>query len=404
MRVDIYPEQRVILILLQLLVLGAWTAGTGYWFWLALGRPDSVRVALWVWCGLAGFCGSALLLQALVYFDQPLRRTAPALAALAAGGIVLLARRLWRRRSAHAHGWRAALPFGVAAFAAMVLHSVSVVPIGPTRFAGEAQIDQVNYVALAQFLTDEPFSTRMDDIGLRPWMMRALELKNDRITDTVTLGILARLTGTDTQAAWGTLCVYATGLLALALGAMWQVVLRLGGWMSACLGMAGAMLPVVTYIFLISFFSQLMTLFVFPALFAVCWPGALSRRNATILATILLGFLLGTYTDFWPIGLGVAGLLILGWSGGLVRSIASGVTVLLGSVLCVGGYAARLPDVFLHRSQAMANGAARMSGFAQDGISWRGWGRNFFEASPALAVGAGLAIVAGVALAFAGQP
>ena len=394
----------MILIVLQLLVLGAWTAGMGYWFWLALGRPDPLRQALWVWCGLAGFCSGALLLQGLVYFDQPLRRTAPALAVLALGGIALLARRLWQRRSEQGRIWRAVFPLGAAALAAMALHSISVVQIGPARFAGEAQIDQVNYVALAQFLAEEPFSTRMEDIGLRPWMMRALELKNDRITDTVTLGALARLTGMDAQAAWGTLCVYATGLLALALGAMWQGVLRLGGWSAALLGLAGSMLPIVTYIFLVSFFSQLMTLFVFPALFAVCWPGALSRRNAAIFAATFLGFLLGAYTDFWPIGVAIAGCLILGWSGGLIRSLVTIATVSVGSVIWVGAYASRLPEVFLHRSQGMANGATRMSGFAPDGISWRGWGHNFVEASPSLAVGAGLAIIVGLGLAFVRQP
>ena len=82
--------------LFQLAMLVVLAAGMGYWVWLWARQPAPLRAVTWLWCGLAGFSVALLLLQALVYVDWPLRKSAPLLGIVAAVGFALLGLRLVR--------------------------------------------------------------------------------------------------------------------------------------------------------------------------------------------------------------------------------------------------------------------------------------------------------------------
>jgi hypothetical protein len=384
------------MLVLQLMVLLVFLAGPGYAIWRWVRRPAPLRAATWVWCGLAGFCLAMLFLQALCYAGLPLRRTVAWAALAAAAGVVALLRHLWRQRREVRRHWREVACLLGAGLGAAAMQSASVATIGPDRFLGEAQVDHANYVFLAQFLIDEPHATTVRDIGLRPWLVRPVQMKEGKFTSVVPVAVAAVASGTDAQRAWGATGVFYCGLLALAVAGLWRVVLRLRPWQAAVLGLVGGVLPIVSYVFLIGFFAQLATLFVFPALIALAWPGAFPRRLALFLLIGILGFLAGAYTEFWPIGVGVAGMLLLGWRVEWKRKLLWGAALVAGSVVVTGAYAWRLPQNVLYLE---AIGPTKMSGFARDGISWRGIGRIFYHGDNGLMVAAGLMAVAGVVAA-----
>ena len=63
--------------------------------------------------------------------------------------------------------------------AAVILLTITfhgVVPIqqGLEWYYGKGYDDQLNYVLLAEFLKEEPYSTSPQDIGLRPWLVRPI--------------------------------------------------------------------------------------------------------------------------------------------------------------------------------------------------------------------------------------
>lgn len=390
--------------LLQLAMLAVLAAGMGYWIWVWARKPVPLRASTWLWCGLAGFSLSLLFLQALVYADWPLQKTVPLLWIIAGAGFALLILGVWRAR--HAVNGRKlreiCLILGAGAGAGLV-HSTSLIGIGSDRFVGQAQIDHVNYVMMAQFLADEPYSTELHNIGVRPWLWIPLQWKNARLTQCVVLGTVAVLSGSDAQRAWGATAIFFTILLAAALAALWRVA-GVAGWAAATLGLVGAATPVVTYIYLIGFFSQLTALFVFPALIAVCWAGALPCGLAAVLAASLLGFLAGTYTEFWLIGVAVMGGSMLLWPLKWGRRLVAVAAATAGSLLLTGVYALMAFEPLFRQLRGTYDWTKMLSGFAPGGIGWRGWGQNFVTGGSPWLEGAGLLVAGGMLLGLALQP
>lgn len=381
----------------ELMVLVGLTTGLGYWFWRLMRRPAPGRSLAWLWCGLAGFCLGMLCLQMLVYLDWPLRRTAPGLLLVALAGVVGLLFQL--RRGLGPTGprhWREVAWILGAGLVAGLGHSTSLIGIGSDRFLGHAQIDHVNYVITAQFLADEPFSTEVGDIRLRPWLWRPLELKNERITECVALGTVAILARTDAQRAWGSTAVFFTALLAIALAGMWRVAAGQGASTAALLGVVGALLPVITHVYLIGFFSQLVTLFVFPALIAICRAGALPRWTALAMAAVLLGFLAAAYNYFWLIGLSMAGGAVLLWPGRPVVRLARAAGLAIASLLLTTGYLLPLLADLVGIGGALHQNPDLLSGFVTEGVGWVGWGHNFIAGPPAWVSVVGVLVALGV--------
>ncbi|HTL66169.1 MAG TPA: hypothetical protein VL200_00770 [Lacunisphaera sp.] len=390
--------------LIQVAILAILAAGAGYWIWRAAKRPAPLRAATWLWCGLAGFGLLFLLLQALAYVDLPLRRTAQWAFAFALAGVVLLGRDAWRARRAifRRRRWEIGLVLGAGVGAGM-LHAASLMAIGSDRFIGFGQVDHVNYVTSAQFLADEPYSTDLPHIGLRPWLWMPLRWKQARLTQSVVLGSVAVLARTDAQRAWGATAVFFTGLLGASLAGMWRVTGR-RPWTAAALGFAGAAIPGVTYIYLIGFFSQLAVLFVFPALIATCWTGRLPRPVAAGLTACLLGYLAGTYPDFWLVAVPMVGGAMLLWPLGFWRRVTWAAATVLGSVVLTGIFASMILRPLFRQLDAKVNWTQLLSGFVPAGIGWRGWGWNFFTGSATWLAAAGMMVAAGMTIALVLEP
>ena len=368
--------------------------GFGYFLWLALGRPRPTRALTWLWCGLAGFCGQALFLQALIYLDLPLNLTAPwSLGVAALGSVALIVdlvrrgRTRWRSR-----GKEVGMILG-AGLAAGLVQATALVGIGSDRFIGTGQIDQLHYVMTTQFLVERPFSTEWADMGLHPWLYRPVDLKRNRITECVVLGETAIVSRTDSQRAWGATVVFFAGLLGVALAGAARVGLRMPLTWAACTGVVAAGLPAITTIQQSGFFSQLTVLFVFPALLAVCRPGALRPWPACVLAALLLGFLAGAYSEFFPLGAALAVLLLLAWPGWWVARLLRATLVVGAALVLVTQYLQFFFSFLLVQAQ-LALRREGLDGFAPDGGTWRGWGGYFSAGPPAWVIACGVVVVA----------
>jgi hypothetical protein len=267
--------------------------------WLAR-RGRAMRATDWLWCPFGGIAAVVCVLQPLVVFaDLPLRRTAPWL-----WGTVLL---LWAamltvpagRASIRAAPWRVLL----LALAAYLAEGSQVVRRGVAEYRGNLLSDQYNYVVLAQFLTDVPYSTNAEYAQEQPWTGLPIALKADRLGQSVFHGFLAVSAGRDCLDLF-----FPTALLspALIVPAMRLLLshFRLFGTAANASAVVAALLPGAASIVADCYLSH--ALFV-PILFAYTAAILKAARRPAMLgvAGILLASAFMVYTEFTPLLLGV---------------------------------------------------------------------------------------------------
>jgi hypothetical protein len=198
-----------------------------------------------------GIAALVLLLQNLLYFDLPLRRTTPWMWLL----IVLLWVPIWWRGQL-----RACLPplprlVTVAVLLVALLQGLGLAMLGVREYVGRAWSDQFNYTSIAQFLMDERFSTSLDDVGQRPWMIPAVCLKADRIGQSVLHGFLACSCRSDAKTMFEPTILLMPPLVVLAIfSACRQLGLRRST--AALTGILAGLLPSLALTHLESFLSQ----------------------------------------------------------------------------------------------------------------------------------------------------
>lgn len=362
---------------LQLAILTVTTAGSGFWIWWLAGRPRLGRNATWLWCGVAGYAVHTLLLQGLVYLNVPLRLSAPWAFGVAVAGALLGLVRGWRARRIFGIGRWSEIGFVIAAgLVGASWQGASLRGIGADRYVGRGTIDHVNYVLTAQFLVEQPYATGFRDVGLRPWLYKAIDAKDQRLTQCVALGAAAVVGRSDAQRAWGASALFFVALLGMAIAATARGVAGMAAPWAALTGAWAAATPAVATVLLNGFYSQLSTLWVFPALMAVGRAGALPQRAQVVVTGTLLAWLLGAYTEFFPLGLAAAALLFLRGNGAL-RTRIGRLAVVVG--ICAALTASYLPDGirFWVAQSGNAGKADYLAVWATEAGTWVGWGRNF---------------------------
>jgi hypothetical protein len=283
--------------------------------WLLNGRrpltpSDHVRAPF------LGLAVIVLILQNLVYLDVPLKQSAPFLWA------GLLALWLWLYRSGQLGACLQSCPRAVLAAALLVylVQGISLFRLGASAYVGRAHTDQYNYTCLAQFLMDEPYDTRPEDLGKRPYLIPAMVIKDDRIGQSVLHGFLAASCVEDARTLFEPTSLLSPALLVLAVFALGR---RLGLRPGYALGtgVVAGLLPAVTVIHLESFLSQALALPLLVFWFVLVDELAEEPCGRRLAApALVLTAALGIYTELWPVLLGSA-LLILGLAvRGLSRS------------------------------------------------------------------------------------
>ena len=154
----------------QLAVMLLTSAGWGYWVFRCAGGPPLRRPEDLLLCGITGLCACWLVLQNLAYLGVRLAWSAWLAAAIAVVGLVGIWRQVAVRSSRTSKSGGIGLaPAGIV-LVVFGFQASGVIFAGRGDYYGYARQDQVNYIQLAQFLIEKPFSTEIKDVGLHPWL------------------------------------------------------------------------------------------------------------------------------------------------------------------------------------------------------------------------------------------
>jgi hypothetical protein len=274
-----------------------------------------------VFCLLGGLFLAVLIGQNLVYLNIPVRISAWIVLAFALVQV-------WRCRCKLLAWTRACSSNGelrtlaLVVLLTMTFHGVVPVRQGLEWYYGKGHFDQINYVLLAEFLKDEPYSTGEQDIGLRPWLLRSVGyqvtaeqlgassgpglemfgLKKQRIGQSIVAADISVWSGADGKGSYAATMIFFLAVLPICL----YVFLRESGldcFMAGSGALLAAVLPALTRLSLDGFLSQVSILFVFPFFATMFRREELSARGFTLFFSLTLGYLIAAYSEIAPIGL-----------------------------------------------------------------------------------------------------
>jgi hypothetical protein len=302
----------------QIFVLFACSSGLGLVFRFLLPKELSLlhKVLL---SAVGGFSLVVLIAQNLVYLGVPVQISAWLLLGVA------LAQVWWCRRKFVVWGRAFCSNGDVRALAVVILLTVTFHGIVPVRqglgwYYGKGHFDQINYVLLAEFLKEEPYSTSQEEIGLRPWLvgtvgfhdptgqlssgagLETIGLKKVRIGQSIVTAEIGVWSWTDGKGSYAATVVFFLTLLAICVyGFLRQT--GIDRFLAGAGALLAAFLPVVTRLSLDGFLSQISVLFVFPLFGCLLRPHDLSARSFTLLFSLTLAYLISAYSEIAPIGL-----------------------------------------------------------------------------------------------------
>jgi hypothetical protein len=147
----------------------------------------------------------------------------------------------------------------------ITFHGIVPIRQGLGWYYGKGYSDQLNYVLLAEFLKEVPYSTSLQGIGLRPWLLgtvgfqdtagqlgvgsgpgvEMIGLKKERIGQSIITAEISAWSGTDGKGGYAATVIFFLTLLAVCL----YVSLRETGidrFMAGSGALLAAFLPVVT--------------------------------------------------------------------------------------------------------------------------------------------------------------
>ncbi len=249
---------------------------------------------------VGGLFLTVLIPQNLIYLGLPVRISAWFLVGLAALQFYL-ARREWG-------GWIRNLRrnadiqiLGVVVMLTVAFHSVVPIQQGIESYYGKAHPDQLNYVFLAEFLKEKPYSTDLQDIGHQPWLLMPERLKDERIGQSVITAEISVLSQTNAKSSYAATVIFFLLSLAICL----YVLLRDIGIdrLTAALGaFLPTILPAITRLTLDGFLSQTAVLFVFVFFANLLHRRELNARSFTLFFSLGLAYLIAAYSELAPFG------------------------------------------------------------------------------------------------------
>jgi hypothetical protein len=347
-----------------------------------------------------------LIPQNLVYLGLPVRISAWFILAAALGQIWLIRHQfLARLRIFSADADIQTL--SVVILLTLSFHGIVPIRQGLEWYYGKGYDDQINYVLLAEFLKEEPYSTSERDIGLRPWLVRPVGfrdsaeqlgispgpglqmvgLKNQRIGQSIVTAEISVWSGTDAKAGYAATVIFFLTLIAISL----YVFLREAGldhFVAASGALTGALLPAVTRLSLDGFLSQASILFIFPFFASLLRHQDLSARTFTLFFSVTLAYLVSAYSEMAPIGFCI---LLLGVIFVRRDKVRAKRLILMGAILLtalLNPYYLRNLVEFLAQQYLYAANGASMAHMAPHLGTVRGWSELIFGAirHPSLAL------------------
>jgi hypothetical protein len=299
----------VTLLCLVTVLGGLFLLGTPF-RWLLNGCRPLGR-AEWLEVPAVGIAVIVLVLHNLVYLDIPIGRCV--------GWIWLSVALLWgvmawRRQILASLGGYPLTVFAVG-LAVFCVQGLGLFIMGAEWYAGRAHSDQYNYTAVAQFLTDWPFSTTLRQIGYHPYLIDAIKLKYDRIGVMLLQGWFAATAHLDARTLFEPTILLCPTLVVLAIHSLGRRVgLRPGQALlaAACAGL----LPGLALVHLESFLGHALSI---PLLFFCLLALYDLVEKPGLLPVLRVGLLLSAttaiYTELAPL---LAGLVVLILGGALL--------------------------------------------------------------------------------------
>ena len=281
----------------------------------------------------------------------------------------------------------------------ITFHGIVPIRQGLEWYYGKGHFDQTNYVLLAEFLKEEPYSTSEQVIGLRPWLVRIvgfrdtaeqlglsqgrgielIGLKQGRIGQSIITAEISVWSGTDGKGGYAATVIFFLTLLAICL----YVVLRETGcdcFMAGSGALLAAFLPAVTRLSLDGFLSQASILFVFPFFASLLRHRDLSARSFTLFFSLTLAYVVAAYSEIAPIGLCILflGLIFVRQDKFRAKRLTLMSAFLL--VALMNPYYLRNLIEFLGQQYYYAANLAFLVNMAPDLLTLRGWSELIFGA------------------------
>jgi hypothetical protein len=380
----------------QLFVLLVCCSGIGLTFRFLIPNEFSVLTKVFFSC-LGGFFLVVLIPQSLVYLGLPIRISAWLLLGAALVQVWWCRRKIvaWKR-AFYANGEIRTL--AVIILLTITFHGLVPIRQGLEWYYGKGHFDQINYVLLAEFLKEEPYSTSENEIGLRPWLvapvgfhdpkgplspgagLRMTGLKKERIGQSILTAEISVWSGTDAKGGYAATVIFFLTLLAICL----YVFLRETGinrFMAGSGALMGAFLPVVTQLSLDGFLSQTSILFVFPFFASLLRHEELSARSFTLLFSLTLAYLIAAYTEIAPLGLCSFFLGVIFVRQDKMRPKR---LMLMSAILLIAlmnlGYLGNLIEFLAYQYRLAAGAASLWNNVAPNVLTLRGWSELIFGA------------------------
>jgi hypothetical protein len=310
----------ILTLLWQLIILFACCSGVGlslrFFFPKEFSLLNKVLFSL-----IGGLSLVVLIPQNLVYLGVPVRISAWFILGAALIQLWICRHRFvaWKR-TCWANSERPTLAMVI--LLTITFHSIAPIRQGLDWYYGKGLFDQINYVLLAEFLKEQPYSTTEHQIGLRPWLVgpvgyqvsaeqlgmssgpgrEIVGLKKQRIGQSIITAEISVWSGTDGKGAYAATILFFLTLLAICL----YVLLRETGvdhLMSGSGALLAVFLPAVTRLSLDGFLSQISILFVFPFFVSLLRRRELSARSLTLFFSLTLAYVVSAYSEIAPLAL-----------------------------------------------------------------------------------------------------
>ena len=303
----------------QLFVLFACCSGVGLALRFLLPKEFSLLNKL-LFSLMGGLFLVVLIPQNLVYLGVPVRISAWLILGAALVQVWLCRHKFvaWMRTFYSSGDIRT---LAVVILLTITFHGIVPIRQGLEWYYGKGHFDQINYVLLAEFLKEKPYSTSAQDIGLRPWLVgpvgfqvsaeqlgmnsgpgvEMIGLKKERLGQSIITAEMSVWSGTDGKGGYAATVIFFLTLLAVCV----YVVLRETGidrFMAGSGALLAAFLPAITRLSLDGFLSQVSVLFVFPFFASLLRHEALSARSFTLFFSLTLAYLVAAYSEIAPFG------------------------------------------------------------------------------------------------------
>ena len=281
----------------------------------------------------------------------------------------------------------------------ITFHGIVPIRQGLEWYYGKGHFDQLNYVLLAEFLKEEPYSTSEQDIGLRPWLVRTvgfqasaeqlgmnsgpgvemIGLKKQRIGQSIITAEISVWSGTDGKGGYAATVIFFLTLLAICLYASLRET-GIDRFMAGSGALLAAFLPAVTRLSLDGFLSQVSILFVFPFFASLLRHQELSARSFTLFFSLTLAYLVAAYSEIAPIGLCTLFLGVMFVRRDKFRAKRLMLMSAILLIALVNPYYLRNLIEFLGQQYYMAANATFLDSLAPSVLTLRGWSELLFGA------------------------